>query len=76
MGLKAEFCRLQEKSMYAIITGQSPIVSIMSTREGKSMLFMLPIYCVNEGTIIVIILLCLLQEDLKRQCRESYIEYI
>ena len=62
--------------MYAIITGQSPIVSIMSTREGKSMLFMLPVYCVNKGTIIVIILLCLLQEDLERQCRESYIKYI
>jgi superfamily II DNA helicase RecQ len=46
--------------MYAIITRQSPIVSIMSTREGKSMLFILPVYCVNRGTTIVIILLCLL----------------
>jgi hypothetical protein len=62
--------------MYAIIIEQSPIVSIMSTREGKSMLFMLSIYYVNRRTIIVIILLCLLQEDLERQCRESYIKYI
>ena len=60
--------------MYAIITKQSLIVSIMSTREGKSILFMLSVYCVNRGTTIVIILLCLLQEDLERRYRESYIE--
>ena len=76
MGLKAEFCGLQEKSMHAIMIGQSPIVSIMSTREGKSMLFMLPAYCVNGGTIIVIILLCSLQEDLERRCRESCIKCV
>ena len=72
MGEKAEFCRLQEKSIYAIITGQSPIVSIIATGEGKSMLFMLLAYCVNRGSTIVIILLCLLQEDIERQCKEAY----
>jgi superfamily II DNA helicase RecQ len=76
MGSKAEFRRLQEKSMHAIMTGQSPIVSIMSTGEGKSILFMLPAYCVNGGTTIVIIPLCSLQEDLERQCRESCIECV
>ena len=76
MGPKAEFRGLQEKSMHAIMTGQSPIVSIMSTGEGKSMLFMLPAYCVNGGTTIVIIPLCSLQEDLERRCRESRIECV
>lgn len=58
MGKKAEFRGLQEKSIYAIMTGQSPIVNIMATGEGKSMLFMLLAYYINRGTTIVIILLC------------------
>jgi len=62
--------------MHAIITRQSLIISIMSTREGKSMLFMLLVYCVNRGTTIVIILLCSLQEDLERRCKESYIKRV
>lgn len=76
MGEKAEFRGLQEKSIHAIITRQSLIVSIIATGEGKSMLFMLLAYCVNRGTIVVIISLCLLQEDLERRCRESCIEYV
>jgi len=62
--------------MHAIITGQSPIVSIIATGQGKSMLFMLPAYCVNKGTTIVIIPLCSLQEDLKRQCKEARIKCV
>jgi superfamily II DNA helicase RecQ len=76
MGPKAEFRGLQEKSMHAIMTGQSPIVSIMATGEGKSMLFMLPAYCVNGGTTVVIIPLCSLQEDLERRCKEARIECV
>jgi superfamily II DNA helicase RecQ len=76
MGEKAEFRRLQEKTIHAIITGQSPIVSIMAIGEGKSMLFMLIAYCINGGTIVVIIPLCSLQEDLERQCREARIECV
>jgi superfamily II DNA helicase RecQ len=76
MGAEAKFCGLQEKSIHAIIIGQSPIVSIIATREGKSMLFMLPAYCVNGGTTVVIILLCLLQEDLERQCKEACIKCV
>ena len=60
MGQKAEFRRLQEKTIHAIITGQSPIVSVIATGEGKSLLFMLPAYCISGGTIVVIIPLCLL----------------
>ena len=76
MGENAEFRGLQEKAMHAIMTGQSPIVSIMATGEGKSMLFMLPAYCVHRGTTIVIILLCSLQEDLERRCGEARIECV
>jgi superfamily II DNA helicase RecQ len=76
MGEKAEFHGLQEKAIHAIMTGQSPIVNIMATGEGKSMLFMLLAYCVNGGTTVVIIPLCSLQEDLERRCRESQIECV
>lgn len=76
MGEKAEFRGLQEKSVHAIITGQSPIVSIMATGEGKSMLFMLPAYCVSRGTTVVIVPLCSLQEDLERRCKEARIECV
>ena len=76
MGEKAEFHRLQEKTIDAIMTGQSPIVSIMATGEGKSLLFMLLAYCISGRTIVVIIPLCSLQEDLERQCREACIECI
>ena len=76
IGEKAEFYRLQEKTIDAIMTGQSPIVSIIATRERKSLLFMLLAYCVNRGTIVVIILLCLLQEDLERRYKEACIKYV
>jgi superfamily II DNA helicase RecQ len=76
MGEKAEFRRLQEKTIQAIMTRQSPIVSIMATGEGKSLSFMLPAYCVSRGTTVVIILLCSLQEDLERRCREARIECV
>jgi len=76
IGQKAEFCSLQEKTIHAIMTGQSPIVSVMATGEGKSLLFMLPAYCVSRGTTVVIIPLCSLQEDLERRCRDARIECV
>jgi superfamily II DNA helicase RecQ len=76
IGEKAEFRGLQEKTIHAIITGQSPIVSIIATGQGKSLLFMLPAYCVSGGTIVVIVPLCLLQEDLERRCKEARIECV
>src|SRR5271168_1642747 len=76
IGEKAEFRGLQEKTMHAIITGQSLIVNIIATGEGKSMLFMLLAYCVSRGTTVVIVPLCSLQEDLERQCREAYIKCV
>ena len=76
MGQKAEFCSLQEKTMYAIITRQSPIVSVIATSKGKSLLFILLVYYISRGTIVVIIPLCSLQEDLERQCRDAYIECV
>jgi len=58
IGQKAEFCSLQEKTIYAIITRQSLIVSIIAISKRKSLLFMLLVYCISRGTTVVIILLC------------------
>jgi superfamily II DNA helicase RecQ len=76
MGEKAKFRGLQEKSIHAIMTRQSLIVNIIATEEGKSLLFMLLAYCVSRGTTVVIILLCLLQEDIKRQCKKACIKCV
>ena len=76
IGQKAEFYSLQEKTIYTIITRQSLIVSVIATSKGKSLLFILLVYCINRGTTVVIILLYSLQEDLERQYKDAYIEYI
>jgi superfamily II DNA helicase RecQ len=76
IGEDAQFRRLQEKTIHAIMTGQSPIVSVMATGEGKSMLFMLLAFCVHGGTTIVIIPLCSLQDDLERRYKEARIKCV
>ena len=76
MGEEAQFRGLQKKAIYVIMTGQSPIVDVMATGEGKSMLFILPVFCVSSSTTIVIILLCSLQDDLEQRCKEACIECV
>lgn len=76
IGPKAEFRGLQEETIHAIMTGESPIINVMATGEGKSLLFMLPAYCVSGGTTVVIVPLNSLQEDLERRCNEAHIESV
>jgi len=40
------------------------------------MLFKLLAYCVNRGSTIVIIPLCLLQEDIERRYKEACIKFV
>ncbi|KAI2475473.1 ATP-dependent DNA helicase Q5 [Pyrenophora tritici-repentis] len=42
MGEKAEFRGVQEAAIKAITAGESPVVAVMPTGAGKSLLFMLP----------------------------------
>jgi superfamily II DNA helicase RecQ len=46
--------------MHAIMRQKSPIVAIIGTRAGKSVLFMLPASCLT-GVSVVIMLLVLLR---------------
>ena len=67
---KAEFRRLQEKTIQAIITRQSLIVNIIAIRERKSLLFMLLAKSIGTKTTVVITPLVSLQNDLAGRCQK------
>ncbi|OBS16845.1 hypothetical protein FPOA_12574 [Fusarium poae] len=75
MGPSAAFRGQQETVIRAIIRGESPIIQIAGTGEGKSMSFLLPAYCANDngGTTIVIVPLISLRDDLHGRCDKSKI---
>ena len=51
---KATFCDKQEKALGYITKGYDTLV-VIDIGAGKSLLFVLPVSCVNRGTIIVIV---------------------
>jgi RecQ family ATP-dependent DNA helicase len=67
----AGFRGLQEPALRAIMKNKSPIVVVMGTGAGKSLLFMLPARSVGAGTTVVITPLISLQEDLAGRCRRA-----
>jgi superfamily II DNA helicase RecQ len=75
MGPSATFRGQQEAVIRAIIRGESPIIQVAGTGEGKSMSFLLPAYCANDngGTTIVIVPLISLRDDLHGRCEKSEI---
>jgi len=50
-------------------------VAIIGTRAGKSVLFMLLASCLT-GVIVVIMLLVLLQQDIKTRCNKAGIKCV
>ncbi len=73
VGPKAQFRGVQEGALRAIMAQKSPVVVIMGTGGGKSMLFMLPARC-STGLTIVVVPLISLREDLRDRCRSAGIE--
>lgn len=71
MQKKADFRGVQEQAMEAVISGARPIVVVMPTGCGKSVLFMLPAWAEKGGTTIVVVPLIALRKDMKRRC-ESF----
>jgi superfamily II DNA helicase RecQ len=71
----AQFRSVQQPAMRAIMQQKSPIVVVMGTGAGKSMLFMLPASC-STGVTIVVVPLVSLSEDLTRRCVEAGIECV
>jgi superfamily II DNA helicase RecQ len=58
---QAEFREMQKAVIRAIITGESPVITMIGTSGGKNLLFMLPAFYNNGGINIVIIPLIVLR---------------
>ena len=61
---------VQGPALQAIQDGESPVVAVMPTGGGKSMLFMLPAWLEPGGTTIVVVPLLSLRQDLQRRCQQ------
>ncbi len=68
MGVDSRFRGMQKPAIEAIMAGKSPVVIVMATGEGKSLLFMLPAWCSQGGTSIVVVPLIALRQDMKQRC--------
>jgi len=68
MGPDSRFRGVQKPAMEAIMAGKSPVVVVMPTEGGKSLLFMLPAWCSRGGTTIVVVPLIALRQDMKQRC--------
>ena len=67
-GNKAAFRGSQKQAIEAIVAGKSPVVAVMPTGAGKSMLFMLPAWAEQGGTTVVVVPLISLQGHMIQQC--------
>jgi len=70
LGSEARFRGLQEPVLEAIMKHQSPIVAVMATGVGKTMLFQLPAKSTSSGTTVVITPLVSLQEHMVERCQQ------
>ncbi|KAF7184871.1 hypothetical protein CNMCM7691_007514 [Aspergillus felis] len=64
------FRGVQDPAMQAIQRGESPVVAVMPTSGGKSMLFMVPAFTAPGGTTIIVVPLVVLRADMTRRCQE------
>lgn len=67
---QAQFRGMQRPALEAIQQGRSPVVAVMPTGGGKSLLFMLPAWICSRGTTVVVVPLLALRGDIHRRCRE------
>jgi superfamily II DNA helicase RecQ len=68
IGDSAEFRGVQEAAIEAITAGESPVVAVMPTGGGKSLLFMLLAWAEQGGTTVVVVPLIALRGDMKQRC--------
>ncbi|KAF4225022.1 hypothetical protein CNMCM6805_007133 [Aspergillus fumigatiaffinis] len=67
---KMRFQGVQDPAIQAIQRGESPIVAVMPTGGGKSMLFMVPAFAAPGGTTVVVVPLVALRADMQRRCQQ------
>ncbi len=68
MGVNSQFRGVQKSAIEAVMKGISPIVVVIATGGGKSLLFMLSAWCSPGGTSIVVVPLIALRQDMKQRC--------
>ncbi|OGE46472.1 hypothetical protein PENARI_c239G05377, partial [Penicillium arizonense] len=61
---------VQAPALEAIQQGQSPVVAVMPTGGGKSLLFMLPAWISPRGVTVVVVPLIALRGDIMHRCRQ------
>jgi superfamily II DNA helicase RecQ len=66
----------QEEAMHAIVAGQTPLVVVLPTGGGKSLLFMVPACLDNPGVTVVVVPYRALINDLVKRIRDSEIDCI
>jgi len=76
LGDDAEFRGLQEPALEAIMKNKSPILVVMGTGAGKSLLFQLPARSQKSGTTIVIVPLKSLERSMHERCQKAGISCI
>ncbi|KFZ24201.1 hypothetical protein V502_01319, partial [Pseudogymnoascus sp. VKM F-4520 (FW-2644)] len=69
-GAGTQFRGLQKPALEAIMKHESPILVVMGTGVGKSMLFQIPAKSASSGTTIVITPLVLLQDHMVERCQQ------
>ena len=69
-GRQAEFRGLQKPALEAIIRNESPVLVVMGTSVGKTILFQIPAKSVDSGTTVVITPLVSLQNHMVERCRK------
>jgi superfamily II DNA helicase RecQ len=66
----------QERAMHAVVAGQTPLVVVLPTGGGKSLLFMVPACLDDPGATIVVVPYRALIDDLVKRIRGSGIDCV
>jgi superfamily II DNA helicase RecQ len=69
--IHADFRGIQRPAIEAITRGAGPIVAVMATGAGKSIVFMLPSFCATAGTTILVVPLVALRYDMIERIRHA-----
>ncbi|KAL3409078.1 putative DEAD/DEAH box helicase [Aspergillus fumigatus] len=63
-------CMTRQPNMQFRGWGESPVVAVIPTGGGKSMLFMVPVFAAPGGTTIIMVLLVALRANMMWRCQE------
>jgi superfamily II DNA helicase RecQ len=66
----------QEEAIQVVISGLSPVLTVLGTGEGKSLIYMLQQRLPGAGTTVVIVPLVALKQDTIRRCKAFGIDCI